>query len=322
MTRARRWLLFALKAIVSVSLIAYLLHDVNVSEAAARAKMLSPGTGALVLLLLFTYVSVSAVRWYVVLRALGSNPRLPDAARITFIGAFFNQFLPATVGGDAVRIWESYRGGLGVVPAIHSVVLDRAGYLLGLSLLAVAGISTWDQNRLPTGATAAFWLVLAAALGLALALVALDRLPVRLLSAAFRRGTARFAADSRTVFTSPGNFGAVLLSALANQALLVIAVYVLARGLDVQVAFADCAALLPAIVLVSALPVSVAGWGVREYAMVTGFGYAGVPAASALLISLALALFFMLASTPGGVLWLLRRKPLAVEAPVDEGVRR
>lgn len=315
MTRTKRWLLFVLKAIVSVSLIAYLLHNVDVSEVAAQAKVLSAGTGAAVLLLLCAYVAVAAARWYVVLRALKCNPALLDAARITFIGAFFNQFLPATVGGDAVRIWESYRGGLGVATAIHSVILDRAGYLLGLSLLASAGISAWDQGRLPPGVAAACWFVFAAALGLALTLVALDRLPVRFLLAAFRRGTARFAADSRAVFASPGSLGAVLLSALANQALLVVAVYVLARGLDVQVAFWDCAALLPAIVLVSALPVSVAGWGVREYAMVTGLGYAGVPAAGALVLSLALALFFMLASTPGGVLWLVRRRTIAAEPP-------
>ena len=315
MSRAKRWLLFSLKVLVSVSLIAYLLNNINLSEAATRAKALSVPTCIAAILLLCAYVTVAAARWFVVLRALNCNPRLLEATRITFIGAFFNQFLPATVGGDAVRIWEACRGGLGVAPAIHSVILDRAGYLLSLSLLAAAGIGAWDQGRLPPGTAAAFWIIFAAVLGLVLALTALDRLPVGLLPAAFRRGAVRLSSDSRLLFASPKSLSAVLLSGLANQALLVAVVCVLASGLGLRVAWTDFLALLPAIVLVSSLPISVAGWGVREYAMVTGLAYAGVPAASALVLSLALALFYAVASIPGGVLWLVRRTAPAAEPP-------
>jgi hypothetical protein len=65
----------------------------------------------------------------------------------------------------------------------------------------------------------------------------------------------------------------------------------------------------------SMLPVSVAGWGVRELAMVSAFGYAGVPNADALLMSLCFGLLILTISLPGGLLWLVTARSTA---PLDE----
>jgi uncharacterized membrane protein YbhN (UPF0104 family) len=307
MTR-RRWLLFGLKASVSVGLIAWLLYQANLSEAAERARALSVGAAIAVIALLCAYIALGAVRWLVALRAIGCRPGIMETTRITFIGVFFSQFLPATVGGDAVRVWECHRGGLGIAPAIHSVLLERVAYLFALSLLAAAGLSLWSRGRLPEAVVPAAWLVFVAASGLVLALAGLDRLPGRFLPPALVRSAERLAADSRKLFASLPSALALLLSAIAGQALLALAVFVLAGALEIPVALIDCAVLLPAIVLVSSLPISLAGWGVREYAMVTGLAFAEVPTASALALSLTFALLYVLASATGGILWLLRRK--------------
>jgi hypothetical protein len=65
----------------------------------------------------------------------------------------------------------------------------------------------------------------------------------------------------------------------------------------------------------SMLPVSVAGWGVRELAMVSAFGYVGVPDADALLMSLCFGLLILTISLPGGLLWLVTARSTA---PLDE----
>src|SRR5262245_41598386 len=106
MTRARRWLVFGLKAVVPAALIVWLVHSGNLSEAAERARSLSLATAGAASALLCAYVAASAIRWFEVLRVIGYRSGLSNAVRITFIGVFFNQFLPATVGGDAVRVWE------------------------------------------------------------------------------------------------------------------------------------------------------------------------------------------------------------------------
>src|SRR5262249_18308840 len=95
--------------------------------------------------------------------------------------------LPATVGGDVVRVWECYRSGMDVAKSIHSVVLDRATYLLPLSFLAPACLSIWGADRLPGGSVLTLWFVFAGALTLAAALAFLDRFPVWILPPLVRR---------------------------------------------------------------------------------------------------------------------------------------
>jgi len=62
------------------------------------------------------------------------------------------------------------------------------------------------------------------------------------------------------------------------------------------------------VILVTTLPISIAGWGVREGAMVTAFALVGVPREGALVLSLMLGILGIVMMIPGGVLWLLRRK--------------
>ena len=67
----------------------------------------------------------------------------------------------------------------------------------------------------------------------------------------------------------------------------------------------DCIVLFPPALLVTTLPISIAGWGVRELAMVAVFALVGVPADGASVLSILFGLLDALISLPGGVLWVL-----------------
>jgi len=53
------------------------------------------------------------------------------------------------------------------------------------------------------------------------------------------------------------------------------------------------------VVLITSLPISIGGWGVRETAMIAVFGLVGVPSSAALVLSVQLGLLTMVVSTPG-----------------------
>jgi hypothetical protein len=95
-----------------------------------------------------------------------------------------------------------------------------------------------------------------------------------------------------------------------------ISVGLIARSLDIEVDILTCVVLVPPVLLISTLPVSLAGWGVREAAMVVAMSYAHVGTADALLLSIAFGCIVMAMGLPGGILWLLRsynatRPPIA-----------
>ena len=62
---------------------------------------------------------------------------------------------------------------------------------------------------------------------------------------------------------------------------------------------------IPLVIFFMALPISIAGWGVREGVMVLGLGYLGVSAEEALALSIVFGLSTLIVSIPGSAIWLL-----------------
>ncbi|MEJ2374264.1 MAG: lysylphosphatidylglycerol synthase domain-containing protein, partial [Pseudolabrys sp.] len=73
------------------------------------------------------------------------------------------------------------------------------------------------------------------------------------------------------------------------------------------------------VMLVAVVPISIAGWGIREGAMVAAFGYAGLPPGDGLIVSLLYGATFLTAGIIGGLVWLTtgRQKFQGEIAPAD-----
>jgi hypothetical protein len=78
--------------------------------------------------------------------------------------------------------------------------------------------------------------------------------------------------------------------------------------LTFQITLLDCVVLMQPVALITALPISIGGWGVRETAIIAMLGLVGVPTSAALLLSIQLGLLSIAISLPGGILWLLVRR--------------
>ena len=64
-------------------------------------------------------------------------------------------------------------------------------------------------------------------------------------------------------------------------------------------------ALIPPILLIMTAPISIAGWGVRESAMVVAFSYAGLPQGDGLLVAALFGLATFTLGIVGGGVWMM-----------------
>ena len=304
----KKLIVTALKFLVSALLIWFLLGRIDIADIGDRLIGVSfahVGLGAAVLVV---QVGIGALRWGAVLDAIGTPMSWGMAARLFYIGAFFNQTLPSSVGGDAVRIYKVHRAGHTLGAAVNGVMLERAATVVALVLL-VAATQPFFLPRAGPGAQA--WAVPAIALfaavtvgGLAF-VMALDRLPAAIGHWRLVRGLARLAGDARKVFLVPGPALRALGWGVVGHVNVALAVYTLARDLDLNIGLVDCLALIPPVLLITTLPISIAGWGVRELSMVAAFGLIGVPDEGAVALSVLFGLVVAVMSLPGGLIWLL-----------------
>src|SRR5450756_527875 len=162
----RRILLSTVKILISLALLYLALRKVNLSELASRINIASLGWIALAIAMTVLQIYVGVLRWREVSVECGAPLGAMQAMRFNMIGAFFNQTLPSSIGGDAVRLWLVARGGAGWRAATYSIFVDRAIGLIALAIIIVASLP-WSYNLItdPHGRSALLLVDLAALAG-------------------------------------------------------------------------------------------------------------------------------------------------------------
>ncbi len=304
----KRWAGFALKAVVTAGLVWLVLREVDFGAALERMAGLSPGAGVLAVAVLAAHCFVAGWRWTIVMRLFGPVLAVPTAIRVFFEGYFFNNALPSTVGGDAVQVWRAVKLGLPLGAGVNGVLLDRITGLSGLFILVAAGqpllYARIEDASVRLGFAA---ILLAGVAGIAL-LIAARRVPDRLVPERLRDGLANLSEATRAAYLRPAVSLPVLGLSVVVHGLIVTSVYIIAVGLGLEIGLFESLVLVPAVILLSTIPVSIGGWGLREGLMVVALGLAGVPADAALSVSILFGLAQIAAGIPGGVLWLLARR--------------
>lgn len=130
-----------LRSLLAVGLISVLFYlDLIDLRAIGRIVESPGGCAAVIGLLLLTY-PLSAMRWHRILASQGFRVPLVKVVQITFIGQFFNNFMPGSYGGDAIRLGYVYKAARqGLSRIIFSLFVDRLSGLVGLLTLGLVAV--------------------------------------------------------------------------------------------------------------------------------------------------------------------------------------
>lgn len=292
---------------ITVVLLWYVFGKVDFEALRGRTLDFAPTLIAIAVSILGAQVLIGALRWRRVIH--GIHGRLPFATvfQLMFVGMFFNQALPSAIGGDAMRVWHVYRYGLPLRAAFNSVLLDRVIAMAALLLVMLAGLPWLFQLVTSSGIRMA--VVIAAvlmAVGL-FVLYLLKFLPAALARWRLMRALQNLSKDLHALVVAPGVVFPVIALSLLLHVMTSLVIYAIARSLGLGIGVVECLVLVPPVILLTILPISLAGWGVRELGMISALGYAGISSADALLISITFGVLIVLVSLPGGWLWLTKK---------------
>jgi hypothetical protein len=319
----RRILFSTIKILISATLLYLALRKVNLSDLASRIDIASLGWIGLAIAVTFLQILVGALRWYEISTDCGAPLTAKQATRFNLIGTFFNQTLPSSIGGDAVRLWLVARGGAGWRAATYSIFVDRAIGLIALAIIIVASLP-WSYSliRDPNGRSALLFVDLAA-LASGLGFLLLSRLPWPWLKRWW--GTHHLYACSAVanrVLFDPKRGPKVAVWSLMVHVLTVVIAWCVVKSIAAPVLFSQIFQLIPPIVLITMLPISIAGWGLREATMGLAFGYAGLMTNEGVNISLLFGAVSFIVGAFGGLVWIFSAEKAAqgakpIEMPIE-----
>jgi uncharacterized membrane protein YbhN (UPF0104 family) len=316
-TSTRDLLIFAAKLAVSTLLITVVVRRLSLDE--IKAALTDPSWGWLTAALAVYGLSAfgGAAQWSWILKGAGILAPGREIRRLYFIGLFFNNFLPANIGGDAYKVVDLGRREKRSLGVLAATILDR---LLGLGALT---------------ALAVLFLVGASVAGIALPAMSLIMVPIMLVLAAIaafllsrRLGTALpgifrklgLPGLAATLGDLTAEFGLyrhkvpwlnrIFLFSLLVQLLRLATHLLVARGLGMDLApqqMIQLMVLIPMLAVSLTLPVAINGIGLREEISAKLLTWAGLTEPAAVAMELVAFLVMVVFSLQGGILlWLGR----------------
>ena len=301
----RGFLIFTTRVVVSLGLLYLALRGINFAAIQARLSQINVLWIALAVAVTIFQILLGALRW----REISDLCHAPlsdlTAFRYNMIGSFFNQTLPSSIGGDAVRLWLVNRSGAGWRAATYSILTDRAVGLIALALIIVASLP-WSYGMISDakGRLALVFVDFAALAG-GLGFLLLGRLHWNWLKSWWptKHVHACSVIANRVIFSKKSGPKIAVLS-LSIHVLAVVIAWCCVRAIAAGGDFEQLFMLTPPIMLITMMPISIAGWGVREATMMVAFGYAGLAQTDGTVVSILFGAVYFIVGAIGGLVWI------------------
>jgi uncharacterized protein (TIRG00374 family) len=303
----RKFSVVATKLLLSVALIWYAFSKIDAASAVRELRNLPVAAILMAFALLLSQNLLAGWRLVRLIRQTGQRCGFGAAFDAVLVGAFFSQTLISFVGGDAMRVWRISRQRISLGDATRAVVLDRLLGFIGLIVLILIGLPISFDIIHDRRVQVVILLLVGSGIASCALLLSASKLPEWLRQKKPVRFIVELSIASRTIFTRARVLWPLLAVSTAIQALNVAVIYTIARGLNVEISLLYCLVLIPPVLFLSMMPISFAGWGVRESAMVAALAAVGVFPNQSLALSIGYGLALVVISLPGGLLWLHNR---------------
>jgi len=292
-----------LKTSVTLGALVWLLAYVDWVGLTAALAQVSPVVVLAAVLLHAGAFLIGAVRWWVLLRRFYPSSAFTALVPGYFLASALNQVLPGGVGGDVLRPWLVGGLGYGISAVAVSTVLDRVLGLAGILVMGDIALLWLPEGGWMAHRFAAIAVVTTALIFLVAALFtegSLSKmLPLRWVEARVGQLFFRSWRDLRDFRHERGALLLVMALVWLSQAAIV-AVYVLiGRELGIDLTVAEYFGLIATLFVVSALPISIGGLGLREGVLVAMLVAKGVSMGSASALAVAYLAVLWLSLTPG-----------------------
>lgn len=311
----KRVILLALRVVISVSLIAYLIKT-QLKDFQSVIEILKSSNIILLLLSLSTHIFgvwITAFRWRTLLTTQKVSLSTATLSVTVLIGLFFNNLLPTSIGGDVFRTYDaSKKAGVPLSTSASVIVVERlsgvvsaATYLIAALFLGFTAIGN-QPMIIPIIIFFVISLIIAFII-INPSVLKLGRLFNRF---AFLRRLREKLSNTYKTLSSFKRYKVVLVKVLIYSFLLQFSVilnyWLAARALGIDLDLTAFIFIVPVVATIAMVPISIGGIGPRENSLVFILVAMGVANTKAALCSLLILFMFILVGIVGGIVYMVR----------------
>lgn len=310
----KKTLFTILRILVTAGILFFIFSKLEVSKSMSFIGHSNISYLVISMLFMLGLSFIIAARWHQILKAYGFNVSLFKVFRVYMIAFFFNNFLPSTVGMDVVRGAYIVKRKSDLADVISTILLERwigmLGIILYVSVIPVFFLSSIELT----------YFIYVSAGGVLISVIfiiavwndsvheLMSRLisKIKWLNIGSRINTLYL--SLRTIRKHMHLFIVNLLLSVLIQVFFVFANYFIVLGQGLNITFMQLLIYVPLISIISMIPITINGIGLRDWAYITFFGLGMKEQA----FSLSLTFFILLTvmSLLGGLIFIFEKKKI------------
>jgi glycosyltransferase 2 family protein len=291
-----RWLRWG-GTLVSGGLFIWLLLRQDWTSIIQSVLQLPPWVIPAAFILYFAGMTANVFRWYVLVQAQGVTAPFVELLKIVLAGAFASNFLPSTIGGDAIRIVGLLRYSVSKTLSAASVVVDRLLNVLAMfTILPFSWLTFGSPLTLLDSISGSFQ----PSPGGWLSGFLLTKFPKKL-----KTWIVHIASTLKLWISRPWVLLLAFIVAWFSVFVVFVAVWLIARELKMDVTLIQVMGVMALTYLLTLLPISVNGYGLREIAVTTLYVQLGATSEQAITLAVVTRFITMIETLPGAI-WLPR----------------
>lgn len=300
-----------LKILVASLLLWYILGQIDIIQIYSVIRDADPLIlGSAFLLAIINQLVISNIKWSIVLNAYNASIPFKRLCDMYLTGMFFNMFLPGAYGGDLVRAYQVSRHTESAVEGVMSVIVERMTGLMGLLLILLLSILLFDQPFMAHGLKA--WIISGIMLFFSGFMLLFTRNLMNRLLQLLPSGNKieiKIKEIYESIYTLKNKRLVVSMTffSILFQFLVILTNYMIAISLDVNLPFTYFLLAIPIASLISMIPVTLNGIGVRDMSYIALFSAAGVSKEAAFSIGLIAFLMGVAMSIYGGFIYMRQK---------------
>jgi uncharacterized protein (TIRG00374 family) len=297
-----------IKLFISFGLVYLIISHISINNFLNALKNANLNLLYIAVILQFLSTLTASYRWYIIMKLLSFPKDKMFYLKSYFKGSFFNQALPTSIGGDAIRVLDVAKLGFKKREAFYAIFIDRIAGLLGLLLLNLVA-NFLLPKILPTKV---FWTINVIIISGIIGVFSLYYLKKLSFLENFAPSKIFFRISERftRVYKDLRNSSIQLSLSILTHLFSMLGIFVIGKAVGIDESFVLFLSLVPPAILLTIIPISFAGWGIREGALVALFTLANVDKSQILATSIIYGIILIISSIPGLFVYLMQKKVL------------
>lgn len=301
-----------LKILVTTGLLIYAFSKFSVAESIAVIKSANFSWFGIALLLNFTTVLLQGHKWHYINRYLGIDLPYMETQKLNWVSNFYGFFTPGKLGGDAYRYISLNKNSSNSSKAISfiSTALEKLSTLYAVFMLGALSAFYVDYVYSDIQLSPLIYLFIISVFIILFVLIFYKQIKGLINKVQWQNKWIKKVVGLLALIFDQENLRktsvVIFIHSLIYQIVSSVIVYVCSLALTMNFSFFDILLVFSISTLVTALPISISGIGVRETIYITLLGAMGGGSTSSLSLSILVFLSGLFIVTFGGLISLKR----------------